>query len=174
LAGITWSIAPIWEFDGTFIGGGFAISNLTIDGENYLGLFGMLGDNARVTDLTVEGADVMGKEGGAYMGILAAWNAGSIENCRTAGRIRGGAQSSHVGGLVGENEPSGTIANCLATAQVSTEGHYVGGLVGLNYGSIAGCRATGDVSGKEDVGRLVGKNYGSIIDSSATGRVSGE
>jgi hypothetical protein len=174
LAGIAWSIAPIWEFDGTFIGGGFAISNLTIDGENYLGLFGMLGDNARVTDLTVAGADIVGKEGGAYMGILTAWNAGSIENCRCTGRIYGGAQSSHVGGLVGENEPSGTIANCLSTAQVSTEGHYVGGLVGLNYGSIAGCRATGKVSGREDVGPLVGENYGSIIDSSATGRESGE
>ncbi|MHC4332448.1 MAG: GLUG motif-containing protein [Planctomycetota bacterium] len=56
-----------------------------------------------------------------------------------------------------------TDANFLVTAlsleDVNVVGSfYVGSLVGLNYGTVSGCRATGCVSGDENVGGMVGMN----------------
>ncbi|MDO8810658.1 MAG: beta-propeller fold lactonase family protein, partial [Gallionella sp.] len=49
----------------------------------------------------------------------------------------------------------------------------VGGLVGVNSGTISNSYATGNVSGTNTVGGLVGFNYGNITDSYTTGIVSG-
>ena len=61
-----------------------------------------------------------------------------------------------------------------ATGQVSGS-VQIGGLVGVNYGSVRTSYATARVSGRSSVGGLVGRNLGIIIDASyATGAVSGE
>lgn len=62
-----------------------------------------------------------------------------------------------VGGLAGIN--SGTITGCYTTGLVSGTGYYVGGIVGQNYkGTIINCYSTGSVSGNDLVGGLVGYN----------------
>jgi hypothetical protein len=77
-----------------------------------------------------------------------------------------------VGGLVGVN--AGTLTACYATGSVSGTGEYVGGLVGGNGGTLTGCYATASVSGWDYVGGLVGYNEsGSITSCYATGSVSG-
>ena len=78
-----------------------------------------------------------------------------------------------VGGLLGRNW--GTIAGSYVTGRVSGE-EDVGGLVGQSfYGAITGSYATGEVSGETRVGGLVGDSYyGAITGSYATGEVSGE
>ena len=52
-----------------------------------------------------------------------------------------------VGGLVGIN--TGSISNCYSTGAVSSgfDSEGIGGLVGLNYDSISNCYSTGTVSG---------------------------
>ena len=79
-----------------------------------------------------------------------------------------------VGGLVGINR--GTITNSYATGSVSGAGS-IGGLVGLNNGgTITNSYATGDVAGSlKSVGGLVGLNDsgGTITNSYATGAVTG-
>ncbi len=66
----------------------------------------------------------------------------------------------------------GTIRN-IATLNVNVSGdHYVGGLVGRNYGTVSNSYATGSVSGNEYVGGLAGGNDGTVSNSYATGSVS--
>ncbi|MEO7067324.1 MAG: GLUG motif-containing protein, partial [Rhodanobacter sp.] len=76
-------------------------------------------------------------------------------------------------GLFG-NVNGGTLRNVgLVGGSVSGAG-YVGGLVGLNGGTISDAYATGSVSGSTYVGGLVGYNAsGTISDAYATGSVSG-
>jgi hypothetical protein len=79
-----------------------------------------------------------------------------------------------VGGLAGVN--NGTIENCFASGTV-TGSNYVGGLVGSNSitGVIRGSYSRVNVVGSECVGSLTGENYngGSIQNSYATGSVTG-
>ncbi len=78
---------------------------------------------------------------------------------------------SEVGGLVGVNE--GTIERSYATGVVSGTGRWVGGLVGVNNGTITQSYTTGAVSGGYYVGGLVGRNGGTITQSYATRTVGG-
>ncbi len=59
----------------------------------------------------------------------------------------------------------GTILNLVVTnVQLSTGGQYVGGIVGMNGGTITGCQASGSVSGYYYVGGIAGQNSGVIHD----------
>ena len=79
----------------------------------------------------------------------------------------------YVGGLAGLN--SGTITSSYATGDVTGTEEIVGGLVGENTKSITSSYATGTVMGTNSVGGLVGVNDedGTITSSYATGDVSG-
>ena len=65
-----------------------------------------------------------------------------------------------VGGMVGMNY--GTIANSYSTGAVSGTGNGIGGLVGYNYGAISNSYSTNEVSGSgiSNLGGLVGYNGG--------------
>lgn len=81
----------------------------------------------------------------------------------------------HIGlfGLVG---PSGQIRN-LSLTDLSVNGDgYIGGLVGLNTGSLINCHATGVINGIGQgsfVGGLVALNVGPLINCNATIKVHG-
>ena len=60
LGGIQWSTAVIPHFAGTFDGNGLTISNLTVDGGGFLGVFGRLAPRGKVKDLGVVDANVQG------------------------------------------------------------------------------------------------------------------
>ncbi len=66
---------------------------------------------------------------------------------------------NNVGGIVGLNE--GTVLNSYAIGDV-VGNEMVGGLVGLNEGTVLNSYAIGDVVGNEMVGGLVGLNEGSV------------
>lgn len=76
-----------------------------------------------------------------------------------------------IGGLVGINQ--GTISRCYATGHV--EGNQViGGLVGWNSGTITACYSTAFIGGTHyDAGGLAGANDGAISNSFAAGTVHG-
>jgi hypothetical protein len=80
---------------------------------------------------------------------------------------------SHIG-LFGWVSKSSEIRNLrMENVMVDiTSEIVVGGLVGLNYGTINNCHSTGSVSGRTIVGKLVGYNEGNITDCSSTGNVS--
>ena len=95
LSGIVWSTAPILLFDGTFDGRGRTISNLTINGGSYLGLFGKIMTDGVVTNLTIQDACIIGDY---LIGSLAGLSYGRITDCHATGSVSG---ESNVGGLVG-------------------------------------------------------------------------
>jgi hypothetical protein len=76
-----------------------------------------------------------------------------------------------VGGLVGVNW--GTVGNSYVTGNVTGD-KDAGGLVGSNWGTVSKSYSTGSISGNVDVGGLVGYNVGDVISSYSTGSVIGE
>ena len=107
-----------------------------------------------------------------YVGLFGVLDSAGV--VRNTG-LRGGSVQGgayFVGGLVGLNY--GTVSNSYMTGSVTGGLNSIGGLVGLNSGTISNSYATGTVSGPDNTGGLVGLNYGTLSTSYATGSVSGQ
>ncbi len=170
-------------FSTTLDGNDHVIANLFVNGGDYAGLFGALGESGVIRNLSLTDIDVTGEYSA---GGLVGQNAGTVIASHATGTVRG---QDLVGGLVGDNYYGGSItrSSSLATATsppsppicpppcvvVSSEPRGAGGLVGLNRGNIRSSYATGDVTG-HPAGGLVGWNSGGgIIASYAAGAVTG-
>jgi len=176
-----------WDqgFTGVFYGNGHMISHMTIAGENYLGLFGRLGDGAMVSSLSLEAVDVHGTSD--YVGGLIGYNTGSVIGSSSTGTVTG---ESNVGGLVGDN--GGEVIYCYSMSTVSGVSS-VGGLLGGSqvYGKVstggrgnplvfirlyplaAQCYSTSTVTGEQYVGGLAGENGGEITNCYSMSVVNG-
>jgi len=189
------------KFTGTLDGDGFKIINMNINGgtNNYLGLFGNIGNGAEVHNLLLENCSIAGDQ---YVGSLAGRIDGVnplIDSIQCAGTVNG---INFVGGLIGSiTGPTIMIRQCASSAQVNGE-TYVGGLLGSNdggtlersfalgntggisyiggltgdnnVGTIANCYARGNATGVERIGGLVGENSNSgvVTNSFSTGQVN--
>lgn len=171
------------HFTGTFDGNGYTIQDLVIDrpNENEVGLFGR--SNGTIENVRIEDADVTGDVAtAALVGKNTNDNntTGTVKQSYATGTVVG---DGFTGGLVGNNYPGATVETCYATTTVSSDGEFVGGLVGFNSGILQNSYATGDVSSSADggdddgVGGLVGWNNGtgsaegSVVQTYATGAV---
>ena len=152
------------SYSGTFNGAGHTISGLYIDSSDtdYKGLFGFVGSEGTVQNLTVTGS----VKGDDYVGGVVGDNRGRVTNCHNIGEVSG----NQVGGVVGRN--SGNVENCYNTVSVSG-GMCVGGVVGVNSGNVENCYNTASVSGLDSVGGVVGHNSGTVENCYNTGKVSG-
>ena len=105
-----------------------------------------------------------------YVGLFG--NVGGIGQLKNLGlKNINIAGKQYTGGLVGMNY--GTITSCYATGAVSGS-TYVGGLTGsTTNGTITSCYATGAVSGSSNVGGLTGGTLGPIVSCYATSNVTG-
>ena len=170
-------------FIGTYDGGNFEITDLTIDSDAAMvGLFGKitydtdLDSFGTVQNVKLVDASVTGTNAFTTVGALIGMNRGVVENSSSTGTVA--SSSHHTGGLVGYNTSDGSITDSSSTANVTGSGNYTGGLVGENGGSIVGSYATGIVEGSYYVGGLVGSNntdmsgLGTIEGSYATGNVT--
>lgn len=83
----------------------------------------------------------------------------------------------YVAGLFRYIEKGGVVENLTLKGEVTAtqEKECIGGLCGVNYGTIYNCSFRGNVSGRNTVGGLVGVNEGNgvIQSSTAGGRVTG-
>ncbi len=77
----------------------------------------------------------------------------------------------YVGGLVGIN--MGTVSNSYAVGSASGN-ISVGGLVGYNQGPVSNCYATGNETGNLSIGGLLGYSEETVSNSYSTGSVSGD
>ncbi len=158
-------------YAGTFDGGGHIISNLKIDSSDsyssYLGLFAYIAPDGVVKDLTLSDVAISGN---SYIGGIAGYNYGTIENCSVSGSVSG---NIGVGGIAGQN--NGTISNCNNEGKVSgAEAESIGGIVGYNRGTIEYCDVeSGSVSGASDVGGIAGFNLETIENCSVSVSVLG-
>jgi hypothetical protein len=152
-------------FSGVFTGNEYTISNLTIQGRSYLGLFGEISGsvkNVRLVDVDISGS-------ASSIGSLVGCNdEGTVIQCWSSGLVE---RERNVGGLVGYNQ--GDIAGSCSSNTVTGTETYVGGLVGGNAGSITASCSTGVVTGNDFVGGLVGWNDRVVTASYSTAGVAG-
>lgn len=163
LAGHLFTTAVIEEFGGSFDGQGFQICNLTIQGDHYVGLFGLIGPNATVQALGCTDANIVSL--GNHAGILAGGNQGNISDCYSTGSVSGDRNS---GGLLGTSD--GSVTRCFSGGSVNGR-VVVGGLTGWNAGKIEQSYSSSEVLGNRLTGGLVGFNTRHVSQSYSTGSV---
>jgi hypothetical protein len=140
-------------YTGSFDGNGHVISNLSVSGAYFVGLFGCLGSDSEIKNLKLTGVTINCSV--CYAGSLAGYNEGAdISACSSTGKI---VTDDYSGGLIGRND-SGNILNCYSS--ITLNGYSsVGGLVGYNStGSIVDSYSTGFVNGGWSSGGLIGIN----------------
>lgn len=206
LQGIDWAqIGPVLNmgfdnrFNGTFDGNGKTISNLTVGsgavsadfGEVNGGLFGYVGVNGVVRDLTVEDAVIIVSSATSYAsaGIIAGTNGGLIQGCRVSGRVEAESitddYEAYAGGIAGYARNDGRIVNCTADVEVKASlpngidpqwsCAFAGGIVGRAYGPgwdgvtvvIEGCTAGGGPIAAAGVVNAAGAIAGDLGSSAA-------
>ena len=144
-------------FSGIFDGGGHTISGLHVSGEyGYAGLFGVVGEDGTVKNLTVNGS-VTGSDGSdnahfTYTGGVAGQNHGTVADCSFTGTVTVGDYYTYAGGVVGCNA-GGTVTNCRNSGDVTgtvtsnTGDSRTGGVAGESTGgTIENCYNTGNVN----------------------------
>lgn len=119
----------------------------------------------------------------AYVNIggIASMNYGVVQRCSSSVNIFGAGGTSNMGltlnnigalgGLVAID--SGKIYNSYANGNVTATQSNAGGFVGVAFGEISGCRASGKVLSNAFSGSFVGTNRGKIDSSFATGKIVG-
>lgn len=129
------------------------------------GLFGTIGDGARITGLTVSESQVMAAR---YSGGIAGSINGTgvvVDDCQITGTLTG--EGDYFGGIAGLLSGGGvTISGCRNTGEIAGTGNYVGGIAGAAqtagsividgcYSSVTGKTATTG-SSKAHIGGILG------------------
>ncbi len=154
-------------FSGTYDGGGFEITGLSInrEDEENVGLFGSV-ENGTIKNTGLRSANIFGDE---IVGGLVANNNGEVIRSYVFGSISGEEQ---VGGIAGRN--NGEISESYASVEIKGE-EEVGGLVGSNHSDISGSYSEGSISADDErIGGLVGYNSGRISNSYSHSEVRGD
>jgi hypothetical protein len=143
-------------------------SEVVTSGESKVG--GLVGNNFGGTISDSFSSGLIG--GGNTLGGVVGYNeSGKILKCYSTVEVSGTGNS--IGGLVGENALQSMISDCHSSGPVSGNS-IVGGLVGLNQGTISTSYSNGNISGDSSVGGLVGLNGGTISTSFSIGSVQGQ
>ncbi len=167
-------LVGVAEQTGNVISGSHASGHVIADQGYEGGLIGWVFGTATIKSSYATG-DVDGQDAsftGGLVGFLS--SVSTILNSRASGAVSAGGGSSHVGGLVGEND--GAIKSSHASGEIDVGAESdAGGLVGLNSaGTVSNSYATGAVNGGRltESGGLVGTISGGIVSGShATGAV---
>ena len=166
------------SFSALFDGNGMTVSDLTIAraDEDCVGLFGQIGEPARIRNLRIKADSVNGNDRvGGLTGDTGTSNiVGIIANSSVhIGAVNG---NDWVGGLVGDGS-FGTITDSSAVVGSVNGNENVGGLIGSGTTAIItnASAVVGSVNGNEDVGGLIGDGrLANITDSSVVvGSVNG-
>ena len=119
---------------------------------------------------TVSGLRLTGE--GSQQGLFRYVQEGAeITNLTVVGRVAPAGSAKYVGGIAGIN--AGTIARCSFRGSVAGSGG-VGGIAGCNEaaGQLVNCTAYGAVTGEHYTGGVAGENYGSIVSCTNEARVN--
>ena len=142
----------------TFDGQGHVIRGLYFNDTSVgnIGLFSHLYKDGKIQNVGLENSYFRGATD--IVGICAD-NAGTIENCYSAGTIS--AMYGHVGGLVSNN--FGSVINCYNTGNITADDRTGGGVVAWNRSSgiIKNCYSTGTLTGG-DMNGVVEDNSGTV------------
>ncbi len=177
-------------FNGTLDGNGVTI--VVSDGIGFEGLFGHLGPNAQIVNLTIQVAN-MTVTNTTNIGIFAHYNEGLIENCRVIGAIYSSQNSDmNIGGFVGVNARTGQITksyvgvDSAGASSVSIQPMLdsqtvnIGLFAGINEGLISNgvaykssnIKISEPKNAKAYVGGIVGQNKGNIYRMTSMANIS--
>ena len=141
-------------FTGTFDGKSFEIQNFTADwganGQRYVGLFAH--NNGTIKNVKLIATNSI--FGLTYVGGIAAYNQGTIDNCLVrndsysigAQENNGQQGAGYAGGIAGYSTSTGKVTNCVSEIAQVFAFCYAGGIVGYNQGTITSCEAYGGVN----------------------------
>ena len=161
-------------FLGTFEGNNHSLKGLYMEGtEVTQGLFSY--NSGTIKNIKIENGYV--KSSNVDTGMVAGVNAGRIENVTTSGEI---VAERNTGGITGRNLAGAVIDNCVNNSDInkdkdssklySTDGYYMGGIVGTNSGEVKNTLNYGYIQGRQYIGGIVGAN-GTVTNSGNEGNV---
>lgn len=159
----------------------FRLENSYIKGLNDKGTGSIIGCGTGTLDSIYSNAIVVCEADtcGGLVGYLKAVKANLIQNCWFDGSVETTSElSTYTGGLVGRvlsNASLCKILHCLNTADVTSKGQEIGGLIGAVAGEttmwLTDCLNVGDIQGPEDsltTGMAIGKVYSTATVNSTT------
>lgn len=173
-----WSVGG--QFAGTFDGNEHAIKGLYLGSSYSQALF--QSNNGTVKNLTITGYLT-----GGYLGSIAVYNYGTIDNCTNKATIESTGSYSDTGGIVSQNQSNATIINCTNLGEVKGY-RYVGGIAGTGDGKLnnnankaavsamgSNSSMIGGIAGYVSSGSEISNNYnlGDVIGSSKIGGIIG-
>lgn len=148
-------------FNGQFDGQGHTISNVnvTTGTKGFAGLFGSIGKQAVVKNLTLK--DISISSGFYYNGCLAAWADGSkIKNVHVTGDVW--TEGQYTAGLLGAGINQAQLDSCSYVGTVYSSAGNVGGIASYLAGTLSHAHASGTVY---MMGREAGMSGGGIVGS---------
>jgi|GEM_PF-1368057 len=156
-------------FTGSFDGGEYTISGLSLNvSGNNVGLFGAVGADTTIKNLTVSGSVKGQKYVGGIVGIVGSTSSGknvTIENCHNLCTVEGTGQTGGVVGYFhGKSYTEALIKNCTNGGTVTCSGDDVGGIAGI-FWEVSGEKLTNSAaisSGTNKAGGIVGRATGNL------------
>lgn len=167
-------------FNGTFNGNNHKLVNITLDSdETNVGVFRITGKKADINNVNVEYSVDSKANNLGFIG----YNQGRVSNINVDSKV---LANSDVGMVVGYNASGASIIDCQSYGDIYGK-HYVGGIVGVNYGLVKNCfnrarvndyvlddnvdinaisletlKSSENVASITDIGGVVGSNFGSV------------
>ena len=142
-------------FKGVFLGNGYLIRGLrTFAGTDGVGLFGHVGQGAKIEQVGISGGAILAKNK-THVGAIAGVCDGTISQCWSMAQFVTTGNST--GGLVGELTANGRIQDCYQSGYLNNTSSIVGGIVGTNAGTLERVYNIGYASG-EDGHAIVGED----------------
>ena len=170
-------------FEGIFDGKENKIENFNMDfsGENVL--YGIFGNNAgtiknlRVTETINVEAEISKDE--AFVALICAKNSGTIENCKTEGKISINYNGTNVNISAICAENTGSILNSSSSVEINSNNTKAGICAVNNGGTITNCSNTGNIQETKMVNvntaGIVAENVGGVITScNNSGKIIGQ
>lgn len=133
-------------FTGIYNGNGYTISHLKISNMqngSAAGLFGMTDGDALLTGIHLRNVEIKLPDQTLNLGTLVGWNGGSstVSLCSAQGIINTSKYSPQVGGLAGVN--NGTITRCRTNVEITVDGLRLLGQLSAGAGGITGVNDSG-------------------------------
>lgn len=156
---VAWT--PIDNFSGTLNGAGHFLSNLTVKSdESTVGLFGTMGNGAKVSDLTLLSPSLVLQTNNQYAGILAGSAIGdSIQNVHVYDAKVSGDAGATLGGLVGEAALYSYVGSSSFNGVINApSASPVGGIIGdaRTSSCVEAVAASGDFTAASTLGGIIG------------------
>lgn len=164
-------------FNGIFDGNGKSVLNVKFEGTEktdlYRGLFGTIGYDGTVKNLTVDESCVVSAY--QYAGGIAGALYGSIINCINRGAVSTNG-TTNAGGIAGVAYEEALLSKCANYGTVQSKTITAGGILGGSVAdakvTVESCRNEGNVTGTQKVGGIVGSASAYLSDCVNAGQVT--